>query len=174
MTWFSILFLVVWGIFLLKNIISWTFGDLDVDVDFDGDTDIDMSGMLSFKGILHFLLGFSTVLEAYAYSNTHSLTAPFQIPIFVYFFAIMGGIVCMMLLFYLYRLMMTLNHYSTDNINLDNMKAKIYTDEGDGQYQVLVDTPSGTFKKTAYSEDTHNIGDEVLLVWDEMKKEYSF
>ncbi len=74
-----------------------------------------------------------------------------------------------------------LNHYSSDSINLDDMTAKIYVDNGEikfddtvsKQYEVLVNTPSGTFKKTAYSNNLNfRIGDEVTLKWDNENNRY--
>lgn len=175
MTWFNILFCVVFAIFFLKSLISWIAGDIDVDIDFDGDTDIDVSGMLSFKGILHFLMGFSSVLTAVGYENTHSFCVPYTFPISIYILAVCFGIFIMVGLFYLYQVMLKLNHYTNDNPNLNNSVGKVYLIEKNGQYQVLVDTPSGTFKKTAYSEDeTHKIGDEVVIKWDKESNKYIF
>ena len=55
-------------------------------------------------------------------------------------------------------------HDTSDNPNLDNSVGRVYLIEDDGQYQILVDTPSGTFKKTAYSVDkTHKVGDEIVV-----------
>ena len=99
MTWFNILFFSVFAILFLKSFISWIIGDVDVDVDFDGDTDIDVSGMLSFKGMLHFLLGFSSVLTAVGYENTHSLAIPYTFSLSTYIFAVCVGIIMMVMLF---------------------------------------------------------------------------
>lgn len=49
---------VAYGIFILQFIISWVAGELDVDVDFDGDADFDIGDVVSFKGLIHFLMGF--------------------------------------------------------------------------------------------------------------------
>lgn len=175
MTWFNILFFGVFTLFFLKTVFSWVFGDLDVDIDFDGDTDIDVSGMLSFKGILHFLMGFSSVLTAVGYENTHSLAIPYTFSLSTYIFAVCVGIVMMVSLFYLYKFMLNLKHYTSDNLNLNNMHGKVYLIESDGQYQVLVDTPNGTFKKTAYSENkSHKIGEDIVLTWDKDNKRYIF
>ena len=164
MTWFNILFCVVFAIFFLKSLISWIAGDIDIDVDFDGDTDIDISGMLSFKGILHFLMGFSSVLTAVGYGNTQSFFTPYTFSISTYILAVFAGIITMVGLFYLYQVMLKLSHYSSNNINLNNMSGKIYLVEEDGQYQVLINTPNGTFKKTAYSDnENHKIGDEIIV-----------
>jgi len=175
MTWFNILFFGVFVIFFLKLLTLWLAIDLDVDIDFDGDTDIDVNGMLSFKGILHFLMGFSSVLTAVGYENTHSLAIPYTFSLSTYIFAVCVGIVTMVSLFYLYKFMLKLTHYTSDNLNLNNMHGKVYLIDGDGQYQVLVDTPNGTFKKTAYSENkVHKIGDDIVLTWDKNNKRYIF
>jgi len=175
MTWFNILFCVVFAIFFLKSLISWIAGDIDIDVDFDGNTDIDISGMLSFKGILHFLMGFSSVLTAVGYGNTHSFFTPYTFSISTYILAVFAGIITMIGLFYLYQVMLKLSHYSSNNINLNNMSGKIYLVEEDGQYQVLINTPNGTFKKTAYSDnENHKIGDEIIVKWDKYNNRYIF
>lgn len=181
MTWFNILFCAVFTIFFLKTIISWVGGDVEVDLDLDGEIDSDIGSILSFKGILHFLMGFSTVLTSVGYSNTHSFVASYTFSTSTYIFAVCFGIFIMVMLFYLYKIMNKLNHYSSDNINLDDMTAKIYVDNGEikfddtvsKQYEVLVNTPSGTFKKTAYSSNLNfRIGDEVTLKWDNENNRY--
>ena len=175
MTWFNILFCIIFSIFFLKSLISWIAVDIDVDIDFDGDTDIDVSGMLSFKGILHFLMGFSSVLTAVGYENTHSFSIPYTFSIGTYILAICFGIFTMIVLYYLYQLIYKLNHYTNDNPNFDNVIGKIYLIEEDGQYQVLINTPNGTFKKTAYSsEKNHKIGDEIIIKWDKENNRYIF
>lgn len=52
--------LVSTGIFLLQFILSIFVGNMDTDIDVnaDGNTDIDMSSVLSFKGLIHFCMGF--------------------------------------------------------------------------------------------------------------------
>lgn len=52
--------LVSTGIFLLQFILSIFFGNMDTDIDVnaDGNADIDMSSVLSFKGLIHFCMGF--------------------------------------------------------------------------------------------------------------------
>ena len=55
--------LVSTGIFLLQFILSIFFGsmDTDIDVNADGNADIDMSSVLSFKGLIHFCMGFGCI-----------------------------------------------------------------------------------------------------------------
>lgn len=62
MTYFYIaLFCTI--VFLVQFILSFFIGDLDLDTDFDidsdGNSDFSLSDILSFKGLLHFGLGFS-------------------------------------------------------------------------------------------------------------------
>ena len=75
MDWYYILFVIVFVIFIIKNIISWIAGEIDVDFDLDENIDYDISSMFSFKGIIHFLLGFSSYLSlnGYFYGNTNNI-----------------------------------------------------------------------------------------------------
>lgn len=45
--------------FLLSMFVADTDFDSDTDVDLDGSTDFSMSDLVSFKGLIHFLIGFS-------------------------------------------------------------------------------------------------------------------
>ena len=67
MDWYYILFVVVFTIFIIKNIISWVAGEVDVDFDLDENIDYDISTMFSFNGIIHFVLGFSSYLSINGY-----------------------------------------------------------------------------------------------------------
>ena len=55
---FMLTALVATGIFLLQFVISVFFGDLDMDVDGDANADFDLGSLFSFKGLVHFLIGF--------------------------------------------------------------------------------------------------------------------
>ena len=61
MEWYYILGIISYGIFivqfLLSNLFGW--GDLDLDIDFDGEPDFGLGDVLSFKGLVHFAMGFS-------------------------------------------------------------------------------------------------------------------
>ena len=60
MEWYYILGIISYGIFIVQFILSnLGFGDTDIDIDLDGDIDFDVSDLLSFKGLIHFLMGFS-------------------------------------------------------------------------------------------------------------------
>ena len=51
------------GIFIVQFILSFFIGelDLDTDIDLDGDgvDDFSIGDLISFKGLIHFLIGFS-------------------------------------------------------------------------------------------------------------------
>lgn len=50
---------ISYGIFLVQFILSWFGGDTDLDVDLDGELDMDVSDIVSFKGLIHFIMGAS-------------------------------------------------------------------------------------------------------------------
>lgn len=175
MNWYFILFITVFSIFCLKSLVTWFFGEVEIDVDFDGDVDIDVSSMFSFKGILHFLLGFSTILSAIGYNNTHSLTAPYTFPWWAYAFAILIGMLTMVGLFFLYKGMMKLNHYTTDNPKFDGLKGVVRVrTSGDvfNEYALIVYTPQGMHQITAYSPEYFGIGEEAVIKANKTEKRY--
>lgn len=55
---FLIIALASTGVFLLQFVISIFFGDTDIDIDSDASADTDVSSVFSFKGVIHFLIGF--------------------------------------------------------------------------------------------------------------------
>lgn len=98
--WYYTLGLISYGIFIIQFILSWFGGDSDLDVDLDGETDMDVSDVVSFKGLLHFVMGFSSWLSLKGAS----------IVWWDYLIAIACGILFMFILYYLYKLMMKLDH----------------------------------------------------------------
>lgn len=148
MAWYYILFLFVLSFFLIKMILTLTIGDSDIDVDFDadGDVDFDLSSMFSFKGALHFLLGFSSYLAAIAHFNstTAALNEIYQFTIADYIIAIVIGIIFTYILFQLYKLMMKFNHYNNQNIDVNNYTCTILISNG------LTDVPGEAGKSHAH------------------------
>ena len=167
MAWYYILFFLVLGFFIVKTIISWVFGDIDFDFDADGDIDFDLSSVLSFKGILHFLLGFSTYLSAIArFDTSYSTDTIYQFSIMNYIIAIIIGIIFTVGLWYLYTLMMKLNHSSSENPDFVGCSCNVLANLGNGKYVVLIKTPSGTFKKTVSHKSNikhASIGEEYRI-----------
>ena len=157
MSWYYILFFSVLAFFVVKTIITQVFGDIDVDFDADGDVDFDVSSMLSFKGILHFLLGFSTYLAATAkFDRTYDAIGTYQFNIWHYVIASIIGVGFMILLWYLYKIMMKLNHSNQDNPDFNGCECSVLTHLYDGNYVVLIKTALGTFKKTMRHIDNKN------------------
>ena len=166
MAWYTILFITVMCLFIVKLGISLFAGDIDLDVDFDGDSDCDSSGAFSFKGLLHFLVGFSGYLFARAHSETVSIVnGKVQFSFADFAWAIIIGIIVMIALFYAYKLAMKANNESKDPEDIiDNSKGVIYINLGNGQYSVQVHTLAGTTNVTAfYSGDELEPGTEVTL-----------
>ena len=60
MAWYEIMLLISGGLFVIFSVISLLFGELDMD--FDGGPDAILSDVFSFRGLLHFCIGFSLVL----------------------------------------------------------------------------------------------------------------
>lgn len=103
MEWYYILGMVSYGIFILRCILSFLgIADTELDVDFDGDVDFDVSDLLSFKGALHFVMGFSGWLMIIGKINTFTIIAACAI-----------GVVFMVVLYFVYRLCMRFNSEPT-------------------------------------------------------------
>jgi hypothetical protein len=166
MTWYTILFITVISLFVVKLAISLFAGDIDLDVNFDGDSDFDTSSAFSFKGLLHFLVGFSSYLFARAHTDTVNIVngnVQFSFGDFVW--AIVIGIITMIALFYAYKLALKATNYTNNPEDLiNNANGVIYINLGNGSYSVQVHTPAGTTNVTAfYSGDELESGTEVIL-----------
>ena len=159
MDWYYILFAIVFTIFIIKTIISWVAGEVDVDFDLDGDIDFDISSMFSFKGILHFLMGFSSYLSVVAYFDTNKFST------LDYINSICIGILFMVGLWYLYKLMMKFNHINHDNPDFSGMDCTVLTNLGNGSYVVMINTPQGSFKKTM----NHMTNDKKISVGSRLR-----
>ena len=101
---------IAYGIFILQFIISWVAGEFDVDVDFDGDADFDVSDVVSFKGFIHFFMGFVI------------------------------GLVFVFMLYHLYKFCMKLQNLPKDEpkTNLVGRTATIYVHLGEGRHLASV------------------------------------
>lgn len=117
MSWYYILGIISYGIFLVQFILSFIGGDTDLDVDFDGEMDFSFSDLISFKGLIHFLMGLSSWLMI-----CNRVT-----PITV-LTAIIVGFGFMVVLYYVYRLAMNFSSEPTKKygINLIGTEVTIY------------------------------------------------
>lgn len=162
--WYFIGFCFVFSIFVIKYIISWVFGDLDVDVDMDGDMDFDISSLFSFKGILHFLIGFFGFLTGITrFSSTFSIHEPYEFSVWNYICACICGIIFMIILYYAYKITYKFNHENVDMPDFTNCNGYILTNNHNGTYEVLIYTSAGTFKKTFKSDKSFENGDQVKI-----------
>lgn len=94
---------ISYGIFLVQFILSWFGGDTDLDVDLDGELDMNVSDIVSFKGLIHFIMGASGWL-CVKQSVSHSVEW------YDYLIALVCGILFVVILYYLYKLCLKLQH----------------------------------------------------------------
>lgn len=99
MEWYYILGIISYSIFLIQFGLSFVGGDTELDVDLDGATDFCISDLVSFKGLIHFLMGFSGWLMV-----TRSVS------ILSIIFAICVGICFVLVLYFVYKLILRLQY----------------------------------------------------------------
>lgn len=117
MEWYYILGIISYGIFLIQFILSFIGGETDIDIDFDGELDFSMSDIVSFKGLIHFLMGFSGWIIV-----TREFT------IINVLFACIIGFLFVLILYYIYKLAISLQSVPTkkNGIELVGYPAIIY------------------------------------------------
>lgn len=101
MEWYYILGIISYGIFIIQFCLSLIGSDADFDIDFDGDMDITFSDIISFKGMIHFLMGFSGWLML------NEKVTPITIII-----GIIIGFFFLGLLYYVYKIVLSFQHFS--------------------------------------------------------------
>lgn len=153
--------------FLLQFILS-LFGansDVDLDIDGDGSCDLSWGDIFSFKGIIHFLMGFAGWLSLKSYNNSLEW---FDYPI-----AILCGISFFLIIFLLGRLLLRFKHEphgATEN-DFDGCKGVITIVGEDNTYSVMLPEYNG-YEITAYSEKQYTLGQEVTIFVTKDKKYY--
>jgi hypothetical protein len=116
MTWYEIVLLVSATFFLLSTIGSLLFGGMDADFDTDIDSGTLLSDVFSFKGLLHFCVGFSLVLTLMHEVSFTSVA-----------YGVITGLVFAVVLFYLYKLMYEKAQQSMNYTNeITEMDAEVY------------------------------------------------
>lgn len=161
MTWYNYLAVIVWGLFILKTLLSWLIADFDTDIDFDadGEPDVGFGDIISFKGLVHFLMGFSVWL----------VITQFTVGVIAYYdyaIAFIIGIVFVVLLYYLYKFMLKLNYQPTnkEGQNLVGTEGKVYLTGPNNSYVLTIPTINGTTQIDVYSNSSNfHIGDNVLI-----------
>ena len=95
MAWYVIVLIVSSGLFLITTISSLFFGDMDLDMDTDLDvgSGFMLSDVISFKGLIHFTIGFSL-----------TLTLMKEFTLLSTVIGVITGIVFVAVLYYLYKM----------------------------------------------------------------------
>lgn len=149
--WYYILGMIVYGIFILQFLLSFLgIGDYDLDVDFDGNIDFDVSTVISFKGLIHFLMGFSSWLMLVGD------VSPINI-----FLAVFTGILFVVILYFVYRLCMKLNYEPEDPKGKALIGISVIVCIKGDNY-VICRTPGGIEYKCKCDRDL-NISDVVTI-----------
>lgn len=149
---------IAYGIFIVQFILSWFGGDTDLDVNLDGDIDMDVSDVVSFKGLIHFLMGSSGWLCIKKWSSGEIMWWDYPI-------ALLCGIMFVIVLYYLYKLLMKLEHKPVilRGEKLIGQAATVYFITGENTYVILISDNNGTIELPARSEHSYSAGDVVTV-----------
>ena len=152
---------IIYGIFIIRFILSWVGGDFDLDMDTD---DVDLGDIVSFKGITHFLMGF------FGWLSTKSFTTH-NIMWYDYLIAFVLGVIFVIILYYVYKFLMKLENKPQvlSGKDLIGSTAKVYltssTIDADTLFKYLITTDNGigTVEIPAKSREFYKIGDSVVI-----------
>ena len=151
--YYYLITIVLYGVFIVRFILSW----IGADFDMDADADIDLSDVVSFKGLTHFLMGFFSWLSLTKYIS-HEIN-PLD-----YLMAICCGIIFIGVLFLVYKFMMKLESKPEikSGKELIGTKGTIYL-VYDNHYVVTIANGNGTVEVSGKSNKKLNIGDTVII-----------
>ena len=148
--------LTVYSIFIIRFILSW------VGADFDIDADVDIGDVVSFKGLTHFLMGFSGWLSVKSYI-THNVMW------YDYLIALILGVIFVILLYFVYKLLISLETKPQILFGkqLIGKTGKIYIilepEDSIKKYIIAVGNGLGTQEYPAKSNNSYKLGDEVVI-----------
>ena len=148
--------LTVYSIFIIRFMLSW------VGADFDVETDLDVSDIVSFKGLTHFLMGFSGWLSVKSYI-THNVMW------YDYLIALILGIIFVILLYFVYKFLISLETKPQilSGKQLIGKTGKIYVilepEDSIKKYIITVGNGLGTQEYPAKSNNSYKLGDEVVI-----------
>ena len=132
---------IAYGIFIVQFILSWFGGDTDLDVNLDGDVDMDVGDIVSFKGLIHFLMGSFGWLSAREYFDGELFW-------WDYLIALACGVIFVIVLYYLYKLTMRLEHKPAEpkrGKDLIGASGTIYLSQGgDDDFFYVISVYDGT------------------------------
>ncbi len=160
---------IAYGIFIVQFILSWFGGDTDLDVDLDGNFDMDVGDLVSFKGLIHFLMG------SFGWLSIKNLTS--EVQWYDFLIALVIGILFVTILYYLYKLVLRLQHQviPEEGEDLIGKSGIIYLKMGMFRYILTVEINGGTEEIRAYPENSdlsYEIGDQVVITKFEDKFYY--
>jgi uncharacterized membrane protein len=118
MAWYVIVLIVSSALFLLTTIGTLFFGELGVglDTDLDIDSGFLLSDVFSFKGLIHFAIGFSLVLTLMQEVTVASTSI-----------GVITGIIFVIVLYYLYKLVFEkLQQNIKYTVEIKDMDAEVY------------------------------------------------
>lgn len=149
---------VVYSIFIIRFCLSW------IGMDFDVDTDLDISDIVSFKGLTHFLMGIFGWLSIKSYT-TH------DIQWYDYLIGFIVGILFVVILYLAYKFLLTLESKPEilSGKSLIGKKGKIYMINYDNcdkllyEYIITVNNGSGTVELPAKSSSYFTLGNTVTI-----------
>lgn len=149
---------IVYGIFIVRFILSWVGGDFDIE------SDVDVSDVVSFKGLTHFLMGFSGWLSVKSFT-THNIMW------YDYLIAFILGVIFVIILYYVYKFLMKLENKPQvlSGKDLIGSTAKVYLVlsiiDADTlfKYVITVDNGIGTVEIPAKSRESYKTGDSVVI-----------
>ena len=150
--------IVVYGIFIIRFILSWIGGDFEIDAD------LDISDVVSFKGVTHFLMGFSGWLSAKTYIDNN-------IQWYDWLIAFIIGLIFVVILFYVYKFMLKLESKPEilSGKELIGHSGKVYIyeyydiDNGLYHYTITTNNGVGTIELPAVSTLELRTGDTIIL-----------
>ena len=148
--------LTVYSIFIIRFILSW------VGAAFDIDADVDISDVVSFKGLTHFLMGSSGWLSVKSYI-THNVMW------YDYLIALILGVIFVILLYFVYKLLISLETKPQilSGKQLIGKTGKIYVilepEDSIKKYIITVGNGLGTQEYPAKSNNSYKLGDEVVI-----------
>lgn len=144
----------VYSLFIVRFILSWIGGDFEID----SDADLDISDVVSFKGLTHFMMGLSGWLSVKSLVST--------VQWYDYIIAVVIGCIFVVMLYYVYKLMLKLESKPTilSEKQLIGKSAKVYLHVDYNKYIITVNNGVGTTEVLAHSSSKHNIGDMVTIL----------
>jgi len=131
-----------------------------IGFDFEADIDFDFGDIISFKGIVHFLMGFSGYLSIMFHNGTYSGTKDIVCAGII-------GLIVMILLYFTYMLIYKLDspHETKTGEQLVGRKATINSieDKEKHLYSIDVVVNMNSITVRAQSDKSYRVGDEVII-----------